>query len=723
MSAPRFKWRHAALLLTAVILLTNWRLLCGRGYQKWDAYDMASPYFCLISDFLHAGRLLYWNPWSNGGEPTFAEPQLGVFSPVLLFFGLVAGGSSEAFRIYWISLWLAGGLGMLLLARHLRAPVWGGLVVALGFVFSGFYTGHAEHTTFIYAYSFLPFIVWRFDVALVRHRFMAAAQAGALWGLSALAGYPALTFCTTGLLCGWALARCIFPRATGERGDWKHAFLVLALVGTIGTIILTPAYFSFVYEGRGYSDRSDHLDREIALASNALHPGTLATLSSPALIELKLTDPRFWRYTDDSSANSYTGAGTLLLVTLALVRRRSERWRWFLLAGALFALGCAMSSVLPFRGWLFDLVPPTRYFRHGSMFRGYFLFLLSVLGALGAREIAEDSGKALRKMSLIAPFLAVVAALAFGATLSVAKGAFPDQTLAIFHFAVVWGGLAAAALMIRRVPDQMTRLLPSVLVMLAIFDGVLAYHFSRGTIYLNGPEPPLTSPRQSSIVLGASGFNRTLGPGDGNLNLYSKIPVLRSYVTLKNRFHETTAAAPALRDTSLGEQRVWFSAHPPTVPADDAAFRGFAQRIRQLRAPVIVLNSRAALLSGELSSRASLGGVDQTPAAVPASTHIISYTPDHLVVEAAAPEDGWLMFTERWSRSWRALVNGTAQPILGANFIYRAVPVTKGENRIDFSFHPFGLPALVILSWATLAAVGLLSLLTFRNEKQTAAPL
>ena len=50
------------------------------------------------------------------------------------------------------------------------------------------------------------------------------------------------------------------------------------------------------------------------------------------------------------------------------------------------------------------------------------------------------------------------------------------------------------------------------------------------------------------------------------------------------------------------------------------------------------------------------------------------------------------MVTDRWSRSWHATVNGIEQPISGANFIFRAVPVTRGNNRVEFSFQPVGMP-------------------------------
>jgi hypothetical protein len=50
--------------------------------------------------------------------------------------------------------WGFGGIGMLLLTKHLRCQAYGGVVAALGFVASGFYTGHAEHMSSIYSVSF-----------------------------------------------------------------------------------------------------------------------------------------------------------------------------------------------------------------------------------------------------------------------------------------------------------------------------------------------------------------------------------------------------------------------------------------------------------------------------------------------------------------------------------------------------------------------------------------
>src|SRR5438876_716978 len=100
-----------------------------------------------------------------------------------------------------------------MLARKLKAPAWGAAAVAIGFLFSGIYTGNAEHTSWIVAFSFLPLIICQLDHALVSGRLRPAAEAGALWGLSALSGYPGQTV-ITGFFCVlWAAGRLAFPES------------------------------------------------------------------------------------------------------------------------------------------------------------------------------------------------------------------------------------------------------------------------------------------------------------------------------------------------------------------------------------------------------------------------------------------------------------------------------------------------------------------------------
>jgi hypothetical protein len=140
-------WAFSALALAVVLTVVHTPLLLGRATPIWDALDFFGPYTRLLGDFAREGRFLFWNPFIHGGSPDYIEPQVGAFSPLLLLTGLAAGGSRHGFELYWLAIWWLAGAGILVLARHLGAPWWGGLIAALGFAFSGFYTGNAEHTS------------------------------------------------------------------------------------------------------------------------------------------------------------------------------------------------------------------------------------------------------------------------------------------------------------------------------------------------------------------------------------------------------------------------------------------------------------------------------------------------------------------------------------------------------------------------------------------------
>jgi len=702
------RWRDAAIIVAVTLLAANWQLVIGRAYEKWDAFDLGTPYFTLLADFIRAGRLLYWNPWISGGSPDFAAAGSGTFSPFILFFAAITGGGGVGFDIYWLAVWLAGGLGMLMLGRHLGAPAWVALPIALGFVFSGFYSGHAEHTSVLSSYSFLPYVIWRLDKALSETRLFPAIQAGALWGLSGLEGYPSLTVCTVGLIVAWTIGRCICPGEKTPIVSWWHAFRTVVVTGLVGAAVLAPSYVSFAREGPGYSDRGEPISRAEAIGSNALSPASLVTLASPSLITLEPSETRLWSYTDLSSRNLYTGGLTVILAFLALTRVRQNTWHWYLLALALLALGCALARALPLRGWTYDFIFPTRYFRHAGMLRGYFLFLVSVLALSAVRDFRRDSLPIARysSLSIVTLICALMAAASFAGIVFVALEFPPERSLAIAHFILLWGGLTILAICLRRNAAKVRPYLPLILVAAAIADGLITCHFSEGTLYNYGPRPELPLPRNKSIALGPENFAREIGSRTGISNEVYKVPTLKNYSPFKNHFHEAIVANPPLARMAVGRDRVWFAREAIDLPLTDDAFQLFAARFQELAQPIIVKTSLETQPKPRLrpDDEAYLLVRNAQPAlSIP--TRITHYSPDQLTLDVTAPEDGWLMVTDRWSRSWVATVNGARQPIAIADFIFRGIRVNAGVNHVDFSYRPFCLPGLIILSWSILALV------------------
>ncbi|GEM_PF-2941023 len=259
--------------LVVLLALVNVQLLTGVRHVTWDADGFFAPAQMLVADFAQAGRLLLWNPWTNAGSPDGCDPQYGAFSPICVAFGFLTGGTESGFNLYWLFIWLLGGVGMLFLTRSLNAPPWGCFLASASFMLSGFYTGHASHTSFIHAWSFLPWIIWRWDVSLRTRSFMAATQAGAIWGLSALAGYPGIVVANGGMVLFWAIGRiaCSMPSSPAEtastafecdRGPGNrlsHGIFgcaAIALLVATGLVVLSPTYVGFLKETAGFSSRS-----------------------------------------------------------------------------------------------------------------------------------------------------------------------------------------------------------------------------------------------------------------------------------------------------------------------------------------------------------------------------------------------------------------------------------------------------------------------------------
>ncbi len=730
---PRFwPWLWAAGLLIAVLLVANGKLLRGKAYPQWDAADFFGPSYSLVADHTRAHRLLAWNPWTSGGSPDFSEPELGTSSPVMLLTALVFRKPS-GFVAYWMLIWIGGALGVLVFARHLRCPAWGALVAALGFAASGFIVGHAEHTSSLFSIAFLPWICWRLDDALLRTRYWSAVQAGVLYGLSALGGYPQFTILTPGFLVLWTIGRIFFAdtvdgeAAFPSRGRARvlPAILALVLVGVVGCLILCPPYLGFMTETHGYSDRVGPRSRIESISSNILPAGAIATLASPYLFLLSYPGlpERLWPNSDISMCSIYSGAVVTVMGVLALLRR--SRWRHWLGLMAIVYLCCSLGNQLPLRGWLYDYMPPTRYFRNASMFSVYSIFLLCVLAALAARDLEkamDPKDTEARDFVMLSIVAASAAAIAFFMVIRRVQVRPWTYDLALIHLWIVWLGVVLAGfLLVLRVAS--VRRFAQILVVIAVLDASLAILVDRPALYTSatvGWWKEMDHKHVASLDLTHEGLARQLSsPAEASIaqfpnsrNVPLKIPVLSSYAPLSNRFASSLVQDPVLPEFALGKNRIWFSQHGVRLAPSDFAYDKFSDASHLRRSPVLLLHNPEQMEAlsfrknvpptdkGEDS--ASVANLDQVQPASPAAVDLLRYLPDFLQFRYQAPTDGWLMITDRWAPGWKAEVNGNPEPVYGADFLFRAVQVQAGMNTVTFRYQPRTWAASIIISWGTL---------------------
>jgi membrane protein YfhO len=725
----RYLWLVAALAIAVVIMIGNLDLVRGKSAPIWDAIDYYAPMFSLVADHAKAGKLLLWDPWINGGSPDFADPQSGANSPIILLLGFLSHDPFKAFVAYWIGFWIFGGLGMLCVLRHLRCPIWGAFIVSLGFVSCGFYTGHGEHTSCLYSFSFLPWIVWRFDLALERKSYWNMVETGVLWGVSALGGYPAVVILDPIFLMLWALGRIWFARAefggiSSEPLGRRLIFFVLGLclMGVVGTAVTSPAYLSFILDTKGYTFRSSSLDRHRAVAEGPLPPAAIGTLASPYLYLLNLSPYRIWPETDISLSNIYTG---VLVVSLAFAALQLLlRWRLWLAFITAFFLACAVGPHLPLRGWLYDFVLPTRYFRFPSLFSAYAIFGICILAALATidlerlRKAGISAGR--RRFFLVSAVLTIAASLCYCLILRSAHLTFQGAGRSSRLLLLLWlSALATFFLWWRR--DISDRLFVTLLVAIAIYDAGSTLAISQQTMYSPytvGWWKIMSSQHVRSLDLTPYGLDRHLFPpaelGDfyqHDRNVAIKQATLANDTGMVNQYFQPYIADPVLHQLAVGEQRIWFSDRPEYLPLNDKAFTAYMKESHALGLPTLALHSRSEMVGPSSQTTANLSGSEQGPAyspksLLPASVELLRYYPNGLEFRYRAAQNGWLLLTDRWAKDWKADVNGRPVEVLGANFLFRAIPITRGDNLVQFRYTPPGYMGLITLSWGVILLVG-----------------
>jgi hypothetical protein len=366
------------------------------------------------------------------------------------------------------------------------------------------------------------------------------------------------------------------------------------------------------------------------------------------------------------------------------------------------------------RGWLYDWVPPTRFFRHPSWFRAYPILIAGLLALYGIRDFAIGVPGVNSKRRLLAA-TTVSALLASMAYLAVLDRARPvDRLAGDLHFLLAWGGPALVVSWMAVAPWAAKRAVAAAAFgALATIDAVLAVGLAN-TLASVGEGPrnawaDLERRHRTEVDLLLLGGARRKPEPDGgvnnNKNFITRKPVLHSYTALFNTILAEWMREPVLVSSATSEDRFWFAADPVVAPPASKLFHGFVQRSRELGAAPLVVHPRATMPVPGPASRDQIDSLRAAPAAVKAVVVLERYLPDSLALHVDAPRDGWLLVTDRWAPGWTARVNGAPVPVQGANFLFRGVLVRAGPNRIEFTYQPFGRPWLAFSSLAVILGV------------------
>jgi hypothetical protein len=96
---------------------------------------------------------------------------------------------------------------------------------------------------------------------------------------------------------------------------------------------------------------------------------------------------------------------------------------------------------------------------------------------------------------------------------------------------------------------------------------------------------------------------------------------------------------------------------------------------------------------------------------IKSSCHLVTYTPEHIVIDEDAQQDGYLVLTDAYYPGWTATIDGQPTDIERADVMFRAVRVPAGQHRVEMRYEPslFRIGMWITIGAWVILIIGLVS--------------
>jgi len=739
----------------AVVAVVFWKLrIVDPATTPFEIFGNADFYLYIYpmahraAAWLRSGVVPLWNPYQYCGHPFLAASNFGVLYPLNVWYLLLP--TAWAIEAILVTHLIVAGVLTYAYARVVRLAAPAAAVAALTYMLSGFLASLVVwFPPALAAAAWLPLALLAVERIVERRTAQWACVLAAALALPFLAGWPQTWLYFLYAVGAYTLASLIPAVLAAQRRQLGPVVLLLAL-GLVGSLGLMAAQLLPTRELQGLGPRRPGgLSLAEILAFGSINSEQLAR----DLLDVTPGQPR----------GLYVGITPLLLMALALGTRAAGGVRALCFAVlAVFAIGSSMQS---FVFEIYRALPGLMWFRLPSRVLVLWAFAGAMLAGMGAQAIAGSAGR--RRISTALVCLAGIALLALTwwgrgemprATLlhlgigfalvlagSIATGSGRQLALAGIVAVIIWDlGAATRNSWMRPIHNpelidgeaallgyvkahqglDRTYLKPAPLLSAQPWRGLVAAMEKQGTlreIYSITDYEPLSLDRYRAF------YSRIAGPParpipptlffTGALAADPARPEFRMLDLLCVRFialaRSDTRAMVGLTHR-VGEWR------PVPVPAAGRYF--LFERTEVLPRAYVAFDPWPVRNPDEALDAVSDAGFDPrrkvvvedvgpaAPAGAPAEivpARIVGYEPTRVVVEAEAMRAGYLVLTDTFYPGWYAAVDGETQPIVRANYLFRAVALGPGRHLVTFTYAPASFRAGAVISLATLATMAL----------------
>ncbi len=694
MDPHRKWWPYAA--LAAEILVFCRLVLFVPGYAiPWDLRAYHFPLASFIAKSLSRGELPLWDPYTYCGMPFAANITAQLFYPPTLIAILASNALAPRHLLYLLELQLIGhvllaGIFSYWLLRRLGlspvAATTGATVYQLG----AFFVSQTEHLGAIDTAAWLPLACWGVVALSQDPRPVYVAALAFTFGMSLLAGMPAVAAVVVGGAILVAVAYVAFREAAAKlplyvlgAAAWGYLLAGVQLLPTLQLTGLSVARY-----------RSDFLAGHGGMPLQSLV--SLVLPNHYSIFDLS----HYSLPTDPTHVYTYCGIVGLALAAIGAAVR--SRVAWIFLTVTIVAAFTMLGEYTPPGKLALTILPHSLQSAvYPEEFLALFTMGMAVLAGLGSQECTQRFSRGILGFLL----LAMTAADCIGVSSSRPMNTVSTLREPGVSFEQFDGSRELLARM---------RALTSQTVPPARIDTVndsLNWSYAAPLIEIptaNGDDPfALVRYMQVRLSLAKNG---------ARWGRYYQVSIPESPVLsllnvryLLSRTPVSSAAVVKIGDVPGGA----VYENPRVLPRFFLVNR--IERVADMEQGLAVLRSTRfrpgdfAVVEGAPPFEDQSTSEDNPP------VRVVLYTPRRAVIETEARRPAFLVTSETYYAGWRGYVDGKEQRLFLTNVAFRGLPVPAGRHRIEMRFGPSVLWRGLGIS--ALAGLGLVGVVAFTKRR------
>ena len=351
-------------------------------FIKNDAFNGYFPPKFFMSESLHAGYLPLWNPYINYGIPQYGDMSSGFWSPLTWLVAGTVGYNAYTFTTEILLYIFIGGIGMYKLMKYWNVQNKIRFVAAIAYMCCGYNVGHLQHFNWLSGAAFLPWCLWGYLLLQQNFTIKNILRSTLLFYFFISSAHP-------GLIIGaiyFFIALSIFLFFSDKKnekiyGRIKH-FFVTNFILIIALLIISAGMIAGYLDILPWFSRGEKVPLTAALKSPATQQSWLSFL-----LPFGTTKNDIFFATDISMRNIYFSLILFYFLLIAFFQKKNQWQKFFLVAGLFFLL---LSSGGIFKTFAYKFIPLISYVRLDGEFIIFPVLCFIIIAAIQLNRFIID---------------------------------------------------------------------------------------------------------------------------------------------------------------------------------------------------------------------------------------------------------------------------------------------------------------------------------------------